>query len=252
MGGIPGEEHVAAKARANPTSTGYQATPANRPAGTRPFSRPQTAQQAVLAEMRSSILSGELAPGSPIVQDALAERFGVSRVPVREALKILEGEGLVAYAAHHGYSVIKLEVSDLLEVYRLRAVLEAEVVTEAVPRIEDSHLDRMRQAMDQMDAAADDKDLLALGVGNRAFHFTLFEPSGMHHGIKMIRQLWDTTDPYRSLYFLKPLNRETVNSEHIVIFEACRERDVARVVSLLDVHRSHAVEDLKAMTVGWS
>lgn len=241
---------MATKARAHPASTIDQA--GDGAARSRSFSRPQTAQQAVLAELRSCILSGELAPGLPIVQDALAERYGVSRVPVREALKILEGEGLVAYTAHHGYSVTKLEVGDLLEVYRLRAVLESEVATEAVPQIEEGHLDRMRTAMDQMDAAADDKNMLALGVGNRAFHFTLFEPSGMHRGIRIIRQLWDTTDPYRSLYFLKPLNRETVNSEHLMIFEACRDRDVARVVSLLDVHRSHAVEDLKAMTVGWS
>jgi DNA-binding GntR family transcriptional regulator len=68
----------------------------------------------------------------------------------------------------------------------------------------------------------------------------------------MIRQRWDTTDPYRSLYFVKPLNRETVNSEHAEILQACQARDVDLVVQLLDLHRSHAVEELRAQTDAWS
>jgi DNA-binding GntR family transcriptional regulator len=227
-------------------------TSAQRRPAASTFSRPQTAQQAVLAALRGSIISGELPPGSPIVQDVLAERFGVSRVPVREALKILEGEGHVAYAAHRGYAVTKLGVDDLLEVYRIRGLLESEVASEAVPRMDDEHLGRMRGAMDDMDAAADAKDFVALGRGNRAFHFSLLAPSGMTLAIRIIRQLWDTTDPYRSLYFVKPLNRETVNFEHAQIFEACRERDTALVLSLLEVHRSHAVDDLKALTDVWT
>jgi DNA-binding GntR family transcriptional regulator len=220
--------------------------------GVASFSRPQTAQQAVLAEIRGLITRGEIPPGASIIQEALAERFGVSRVPVREALKILEGEGHITHTAHRGYTVTRLEVSDLLEVYRLRGVLESDVASEAVPRIQDAHLDRMRQAMGEMDDAADTKDLVKFGIHNRAFHFTLFEPSGMNRAIRMIRQLWDTTDPYRSLYFVKPLNRETVNSEHAEILEACRARDVDLVVQLLHVHRSHAVEELRAQTDAWS
>lgn len=216
------------------------------------FSRPQTAQQAVLAEIRGLITRGEIPPGSPIGQEALAERFGVSRVPVREALKILEGEGHVTYTAHRGYAVTHLEVGDLLEVYRLRALLESDVVSEGVPRIGDEHLQRMRAAMDEMDDAADTKDLVKFGIHNRVFHFTVFEPSGMTRATRMIRHLWDTTDPYRSLYFVKPLNRETVNSEHAQILEACRARDVKLVVRLLDEHRSHAVEDLRARKDSWS
>lgn len=215
------------------------------------FARPQTAQQAVLAELRAMIIRGELPPGSPIVQDALAERFGVSRVPVREALKILEGEERLTYAAHRGYTVTMLEVDELLEVYHLRGVLESDVAAQAVPRLQDEHLARMRRAMDAMDAAADAEDLIAFAIKNREFHFMLFEPSGMDRAIRIIRQLWDTTDPYRSLYFVKPLNHETVNSEHGEILEACVRRDAPLVVRLMDVHRSHAVDDLRAVAADW-
>lgn len=215
------------------------------------FLRPQTAQQAVLAELRGLIIRGELAPGAPIHQESLADLFGVSRVPVREALKILEGEGFVVYAAHRGYSVAKLEVADLLEIYDLRGVLESHVTRAAVPRLEEADLVRMREAMTAMDRAADDQDMVAVGVQNRAFHFALFDRSRLNRAVEMIRRLWDTTDPYRSLYFQRPLNRETVNAEHALIYNACAARDVDKVVELLEVHRSHTAEDLRAMNGVW-
>jgi DNA-binding GntR family transcriptional regulator len=82
--------------------------------------RPPTTQEAVLAELRRMIARGEIRPGAQIVQDALADELGVSRVPLREALKMLEGEGLVTYRPHHGYFVTELSLADLLEVYRIR------------------------------------------------------------------------------------------------------------------------------------
>ena len=105
------------------------------------FRRPPTAQEAVLAELRRLITAGLLRPGQQIVQDALAVQFGVSRVPLREALKILEGEGQVTYVAHRGYFVTELSLSDLIEVYRIREILEAEAVSIAVPQMtaEDIH-----------------------------------------------------------------------------------------------------------------
>lgn len=215
------------------------------------FLRPQTAQQAVLAELRGLISRGELPPGEPILQENLAELFGVSRVPVREALKILEGEGFVVYAAHRGYSVAKLEVADLLEIYDLRGVLESHVIEAAVPMLEADDLHRMREAMTAMDRAADETDWVAVGVQNRVFHFALFERSGMNRAVEMIRRLWETTDPYRSLYFQKPLNRESVNAEHILIYRACAEHDVRRVVQLHSQHRSHTINDLRAMNGVW-
>lgn len=219
--------------------------------GTTAFKRPETAQQAVLAALQRMIVTGELVPGTPIVQDALAEQFGMSRVPVREALRILEGEGKVVHTAHHGYRVTRLAVSDLLEIYRLRRVLEREVTTEAVPRLTAAHLGQMRAAMDDIDRAADVNDIIAMGVANREFHFALLEASEMPHALRIVRQLWDTTDPYRRLYFQRPVTRENVNREHQLILEACERHDVDEVVALLDVHRDHAVDDLLALTSTW-
>ena len=91
-----------------------------------------TAQELVLTGLRTDILTGELGPGDQVVQELLAERYGVSRVPLREALKTLESEGQVVYYPHRGYFVAELSVADLMEVYRLRSLLEAEAIRHAV------------------------------------------------------------------------------------------------------------------------
>ncbi|WP_309072602.1 GntR family transcriptional regulator, partial [Arthrobacter sp.] len=88
-------------------------------AGTSP-KRPPTAQAFALAELRRMIIAGEVQPGEPLRQDALAERLGVSRVPLREAFKILEGEGQIVYQPHRGFKVARLSLADLLETYRIR------------------------------------------------------------------------------------------------------------------------------------
>ena len=83
-----------------------------------------TAQEGVLRELRLQIASGKLKPGQQVIQDSLAASLGVSRVPLREALKVLEGEGQVTYHPHRGYFVADLSVADLVEVYRIRSILE--------------------------------------------------------------------------------------------------------------------------------
>lgn len=215
------------------------------------FTRPKTAQAAVLDALRQMIVMGELPPGAVVRQEVIAQQFGVSRVPVREALRILEGEGKVQHMAHQGYRVPRLGIDELLEVYRLRDLLETEAATKAVPLLQDEHLQRMREAMKAMDRAADSEDLVAVGVANRAFHFAILGAAGLSVTMRFLIQLWETTDPYRRLYFTRPVTRDNVNAEHELIYQACEARNVDRVVSLLQQHRQHAVDDLKALEEPW-
>ena len=108
------------------------------------FRRPPTAQAFVLAELRRAIIAGDFLPGQPLRQNALADRFGVSRVPVREAFKVLESEGQVVYEPHRGHKVASLSLTDLLEVYRLRQLLESEAARVAVKNRSDGVLAAMR------------------------------------------------------------------------------------------------------------
>jgi DNA-binding GntR family transcriptional regulator len=209
------------------------------------FQRPPTAQEAVLAELRRFITTGRLRPGQQIVQDALAVQLGVSRVPLREALKILEGEGQVTYVAHRGYFVTELSLSDLLEVYRIREILEAEAVTIAVPRITATDIDRMEEAERDVRAASDVADVITMTSANRRFHFTLIEACALPRLVRLIRLLWDATEVYRSVYYNDADNRELVEAEHQALVSAVRAGDAATSLLVLTAHREHAIAALR-------
>jgi DNA-binding GntR family transcriptional regulator len=214
------------------------------------FRRPPTAQEAVLGELRRAIVTGELRPGEQVLQDALAERFGVSRVPLREALKILEGEGQVVYQPHRGYFIAELDVDDLHEVYRIRDLLESEAVRLAVPLLGAEDLDRLADAAADVDRASAAGDLVAMTEANRRFHFTVIEAAGLPRLSRLIRILWDATDAYRAVYYSDPAHRSHVHDEHVAVLHALRSRDTGSAVDLLRSHREHAVAAVSAVLSG--
>jgi DNA-binding GntR family transcriptional regulator len=209
--------------------------------------RPPTAQQFVLRELRRAIVAGDLAPGEPLRQDALAERFGVSRVPLREALKALEGEGQVVYQPHRGYQVARLSLDDLLEVYRIRHLLEEEAARRAVARAGHDVVEEMRSAAAAVEAASAEADVLTMTEANRRFHFVLVAAAGMPRLERIIRVLWEATDTYRAVYYGDEANRRRVEKEHALIVEAFAARDADRLVALIDEHRQHAIEALSGV-----
>lgn len=204
--------------------------------------RPPTAQEFVLGELRTMIVRGELKAAEQIKQDALAEQLGTSRVPLREALKILEGEGLVSYQPHRGYFVAELSAADLVEVYRIRQLLEDEAVATAIPRLTDADIEALQRAMFDVEAAGKAGDIAEVTASNRRFHFLLIEKANLPRLSRLIRQLWDSTDAYRAVYFAEPGNLGQVEAEHRQILDAIRERDVPRTIALLSTHRDHAVQ----------
>lgn len=209
------------------------------------FARPPTAQEAVLAELRRLIASGEMRPGEQIVQDSLALRLGVSRVPLREALKILEGEGLVSYVAHRGYFVTQLSLADLLEVYRIRELLEPEAVSAAVARMTAEDVDRFEEAEQDVRDAADRADVISMAQANRRFHFALIAACGLPRLVRIIGLLWDATEVYRSVYFTDRANRVRVDEEHRALVAAVKDGDTSTALAVLDAHRQHAIAALR-------
>ena len=209
-----------------------------------PYRRPPTAQEAVLAELRRAIAAGELKPGQPIAQAVLAERLGVSRVPVREALKILQGEGQVGYQPHHGYSVTRLDLDDLREAYRIRQLLETEAARISVPEFRAEQVAALALAAREVDDAGDREDYAAMADANRRFHFLLVEGAGMPRLTHLVRILWDATDVYRSFYYTDAANRHRVRAEHAAIVQAVADGHLDEVVRQLDAHRQHAVDEI--------
>lgn len=208
------------------------------------FQRPMTAQEAVLRELRRNILSSRWAPGTPIRQDAIAAELGVSRVPVREALKILEGEGQISYEPHKGYVVRELCADELEEIYRLREILEAEAIRNAVPRLTEDDLEEMKDAMVALEAL-EPSDVISLSEENRRFHAALLGAADMPRLQHFVRLLRDWADVYRALLYSDAASLRQTCQEHREIFAACLEGDVERVVDLHEQHRGHTVDALR-------
>lgn len=207
------------------------------------YQRPPTAQEAVLAELRRMIRHGELPSGTQLAQEALATRLGVSRVPVREALRILEGEGQVVHTPHSGYAVATLDFNDLLEIKRIRELLETDAVRRSMKQFGDHDAERMAAALDDMADAAD--DVGALNIAHRRFHFCIFEPSGMPRLLRMLHQLWDSCEAYQSLRHADQQGREDAHQQHTQIFEAAKTRNTPHLIKLLNKHRQQTIDELR-------
>ncbi len=207
-----------------------------------PFRKPKTAQEAVLAEMRRQLLDGRLQPGAAVRPDAIGEQLGVSAVPVREALRILEGEGHVVYRPHRGYVVAALDSSDLIEIYRIRELLETEAVRTGLPELTADNIADLKGIVAQMEQVQG--DVLALTEVNRRFHFTVFGASGMPQLVRLLRILWDSSDRYRVRYLMSPQNRELVHDQHMRMFDAATRRDTDAFLAESKRHRAHAIAAL--------
>jgi DNA-binding GntR family transcriptional regulator len=206
--------------------------------------RPPTMPAWVLGELRQMIAVGELTPGQPLRQDVLAERLGVSRVPLREALNTLESEGQVDYEPHRGYRVATLSLADMLEVYRIRELLETEAVRATAAQGDPAVVEQLRQAAVDVDAASAAGDLLAMTEANRRFHFVLITASGMPRLERILRTLWDSTETYRFVYYGNAHNRRRVEVEHAGIVDALASADTELLIRLLNEHRGHATDVL--------
>jgi len=204
-----------------------------------------TTPQHALEELRRAIVAGELQPGQRIGQDELAGRLGVSVAPVREALRTLEQEGQVRYLPRRGYFVTELSIRDLEEIYELRALLEADVAVRALDQLDGDAIARIEAAADECARAAHAGDVTAELAANRRFHLEILAAPDRPHSLKLIRQLWDSTEAYRALYYNLPEERLGSLSAHDRILAALRARDRVALVAELDAHRQRALEVLR-------
>lgn len=220
-----------------------------RPDGARSdtgFRRPPTTHEAVLAELRQMLVSGRLRPGDQIRQEALATELDVSRVPIREALKTLESEGQITYRPRRGYFVTELSLDDVRELHRLRELLEEEALRVSLPRLTPADRERLAQAQHDLESSLAAGDVAGSAAASRRFHFALFEPCGMVRLMRLIRVLWDATEPYRSTYF-SLVDAEEVLERNREIIAAIARGDTTAVMQRLAKHRQDSIEALKAV-----
>lgn len=187
-----------------------------------------TAQDLVLTSVRAAILAGVLSPGARLRQEDLAERFGTSRIPVREALRALEYEGLVTSEPHRGFTVTELDADDVEEVYDLRIVLESHAVRVALPLLTDEDLEELEQLYQAMTSAATPDEQLA---ARERFYIRLYSVSGRPRLVGLIVRL--RQEVARSLRWP---TLQHAPSHHDQFFEAVKMGDADRAVAQLAGH----------------
>ncbi|MGI5219051.1 GntR family transcriptional regulator [Nocardia sp. CA-290969] len=190
----------------------------------------------VVEEIERLIVTGELLPGQPIRQVLMAERLGVSRLPIREALRQLAAAGLVDHEHNVGYTVARLRQSDFDQIYLMRAALEREIIA-TLPRFTDEVLGEIRRLGELVAEAAERGDLLEMRLRNHAFHFAIFEQSPLNLVVGEVRRLWTLAMPYHATYLYDPAARARVLAEHDQMIEALAEYDNDRLDELMNLHR---------------
>jgi len=206
------------------------------------LSRPQTMQEAVLAELRRCINDGELRPGDVIRVDAVAEALGVSRIPVREALKILEGEGLVTHRPHVGYAVPSLTAEEIEEIYWLRALLEDQALRRALERATDDDRAAARDAYAAAGRALARGDVNAFSEHARRFHTVILAACRMPRLLRLLEGLWDATETYRPASRLDEHGQAALQAEHRVMLDAFLAGDGRRLADATRGHRQHLLD----------
>ncbi|MEY8040355.1 GntR family transcriptional regulator [Saccharopolyspora cebuensis] len=207
--------------------------------------RPADSVGRAVEQIRRMMRSHELLPGQPLRQEALAERLGVSRVPVREALKALEAEGVVRHRPNVGYAVTRFSAEELRQAYLMRTALEAAVLRE-LPRPGADALAELSALNDRIAEAAQAVDVQRMIALNHDFHFAIFRSSGLHLIVDEIERIWKMTEVYRVVYLYDEAARKRVVREHRQLIGALRRGRTERAIEIMDAHRDATRADLGA------
>jgi DNA-binding GntR family transcriptional regulator len=192
-------------------------------------------QDAVVDGIRDMILKGHLKPGDRLRQDELADTFGVSTMPIREALRQLQAEGLVVFRPRRGATVASVSVSEYEEIYLIREALETLACRWAAEDFDRIPLDRLKLLLQEIEAVEANQDDAHRRVQLvREFFFTVFEASEKEHLLRILSNLWDLSQQYRLYFYSLPELGPPRLANYHRIYQACRDRDPE---ALLDAFR---------------
>ena len=189
---------------------------------------PPTTTAYVMESIRENILNGNHTLGSRLDQKAIADDLGVSLVPVREALRMLEGEGFVTINPRRGAFVTDISADELEELYLIRAELEELATRKAVPNLTAAQIATLESIIEQMEEATAEQDFALLMDLNQTFHLTIYTASSLRLLLDMMASLWNRSSLYRRVFTYLPGRAPQALQEHKEIYDACREGDLAR------------------------
>jgi DNA-binding GntR family transcriptional regulator len=206
----------------------------------------QSLTSAVADKLRDQIIRGEIPEGAQLRQDAIANQYQVSRIPVREALRQLDAEGLIAIVPNRGAIVPALSPSDIEELFSIRALLEPEVLKLSIPHLTESDFSEAEAVLRKyVNELRRDDHVSLWGRLNWQFHNILYSRADQPRFMAIIRNVNNSGERYTRLQLYLTHGIKRANDEHHQILELCRRRDVAEACQLLRLHIQNAGESLK-------
>lgn len=192
--------------------------------------------EAIRDSLQERILSGEFKEGDALVQDMIAEEYNVSRMPVREALRQLEADGLVAMRTHKGAVVTTVPTEQVEELFDLRALLESDLLGRAIPRMTDSDITEAGKILEELGESYRRRDMASWGRLNWAFHRRLYVPAGRSQTLAVLQNVNLQVERYIRLHLLMTDGIEDAEREHREILKLCALRDAEAAVTFLRRH----------------
>lgn len=186
-------------------------------------------------QIREAILDGALPPGARLSQVKIADQLGLSRTPVREALRMIEREGLVTSERGRQVVISPTTLADLDELYALRIKLDTTTVRTTVPGLMQDEMDAMRACLNAMETSSSPDLFPEFDAAHREFHMIPVRRAGPRHA-EHSAQLNEHAERYRRIYLEHPSSYRHSREEHCAIMKACENRDGTEVAHLLADH----------------
>ena len=210
----------------------------------------QSLTLAVADKLRDQIIRGEIAEGVQLRQDAIATQFQVSRIPVREALRQLEAEGLITIVPNRGAIVPVLSPEDVEELFTIRALLEPELLKLSIPHLTQSDFSQAEGVLKEFEIELQQEDHMSRwGRLNWQFHSILYSRSNRPRFLSIIRNVDNNGERYTRLQLYLTHGASRANEEHRQLLELSRTGDVVAACRLLQQHIQHAGQSLKQALV---
>jgi len=205
--------------------------------------RHRTATAFVEATLRTAILSGRLAGGTPLRQEDLAEAFGVSRMPVREALRQLEAQALLDFVPHKGAVVTEISATDAADIYAIRMALEPATLELSIPYLTEKDFALAEELIADMD---NEQDPGRMGELNRRFHMTLYGAAGHARLMALTESHLASFDRYLRFHLAAKGRTHMSQDDHRALLDAARRGDTAQAVAIVRKHLTTAADAIAA------
>jgi DNA-binding GntR family transcriptional regulator len=206
----------------------------------------QSLTSAVADKLREQIIRGEISEGAQLRQDVIATQYHVSRIPVREALRQLDAEGLITIVPNRGAIVPELSPDDVEELFSIRALLEPEVLKLSIPRLTQADFTKAEAVLKKYVAELRREEHMAgWGRLNWQFHSILYSGANRPRFTSIIRNVNHSGERYTRMQLYLTRGMKRANAEHHQILELCRKREVSAACKLLRQHIQFAGQSLK-------